>query len=366
ELRTFRKDCGSYVRLYDFVSQGVDYGTSDREKLAEFLRQLVRLLPTDGADPDVDVSGLELRRVRQINQGRVDIAMLGDQETPSLQGITGLGSRVSRQDPQQALLSEVVSRINELFGAEFADPQIEGFVRAAAGMAEEDPRIAEQIDHNALDQFMSSPDLRETLTDAAVLNGGAFGKRTGALTGESERADDYIRLIWQYMYQSRRLRMDDEGSTDGQAVDCSELSRGAPVAGGWLGVDVEVVDAPWAVRPRRLRWRKRRWICHEGLGEVVSFVERVGTIDVAVHGVRKAKVTEGSRVLITGAGPIGVLNAQVARAHGASEIVISDPVENLRRFAEAHGASRAVDPMQTDFAQFEEHFDCYIDASGNA
>ena len=40
ELRTFRKDCGSYVRLYDFMSQVVDYGTSDLEKLAEFLRQL--------------------------------------------------------------------------------------------------------------------------------------------------------------------------------------------------------------------------------------------------------------------------------------------------------------------------------------
>src|SRR5699024_6485224 len=109
ELRTFRKDCGSYVRLYDFMSQVVDYGTSDLEKLAEFLRQLVRLLPTDGADPDVDVSGLELRRVRQIGQGRVDIALLGDQETPGLRGYTDPGGHVSRQDPQQALLSEVVS-----------------------------------------------------------------------------------------------------------------------------------------------------------------------------------------------------------------------------------------------------------------
>lgn len=216
ELRTFRKDCGSYVRLYDFMSQVVDYGTSDLEKLAEFLRQLVRLLPTDGADPDVDVSGLELRRVRQIDQGSADIALSGDQETPGLQGITDIGTRVSRQDPQQALLSEVVSKINELFGSEFADPQIEGFVRAAAGMAEEDSRIAEQIDHNALDQFMASPELRETLTDAAVLNEGAFGKLTGALTGESDRADEFIRLIGQYLYQSRRLRMGDEDSRDGQ------------------------------------------------------------------------------------------------------------------------------------------------------
>ncbi len=215
ELSTFRKDCGSYVRLYDFMSQVVDYGTSDLEKLAEFLRQLVLLLPGADDDADADVSGLELRHVRQIDRGQADIGLTGDQDTPGLRGITGMGSSISRQDPQQELLSQVVARINALFGSEFADPQIEGFVIAAAGLASEDPRIVEQIDHNAVDQFLSSPDLRETLTDAAVLNEGAFGKLTEALTGESARADEFIRLIGEYLYESRRLRMTDDPESDG-------------------------------------------------------------------------------------------------------------------------------------------------------
>ena len=210
ELRTFKKDCGSYVRLYDFMSQVVDYGTTDLEKLAEFLRQLMRILPSEEVDPDIDVTGLELRRVRQIDRGKADIGLSGDEETPALGGgPTGVGGGVSHQDPQEALLSEIVARINALFGAEFADPQIEGFVVAAAGMAGEDPRIADQIDHNALDQFMASPELRETLTDAAVLNEGAFGKLTGALTGENDRADEFIRLIGEYLYQSRRMRTEE-------------------------------------------------------------------------------------------------------------------------------------------------------------
>lgn len=224
ELRTFRKDCGSYVRLYDFMSQVVDYGTSDLEKLAAFLRQLHRLLAVDKPGADVDISGLELRNVRQINQGKADIGLSGDQDTPSLAGITGVGSGVSRQDPQQELLSEVVSRINALFGSEFADPQIEGFVIAAAGMAEEDPRIVDQIDHNAIDQFLASPDLRETLTDAAVLNEGAFGKLTGALTGENERADEFIRLIGGYLYQARHLRTTDETDV-GEDTGADEAER---------------------------------------------------------------------------------------------------------------------------------------------
>src|SRR5690625_6142883 len=46
------------------------------------------------------------------------------------------------------------------------------------------------------------------------------------------------------------------------------------IAAGHGRVIVEVIDAPWAGRPVRIRWRKRRWICHEGLCEVVSFVEQ--------------------------------------------------------------------------------------------
>lgn len=35
------------------------------------------------------------------------------------------------------------------------------------------------------------------------------------------------------------------------------------IATGHGRVVVEVIDAPWAGRPVRVRWRKRRWICHE-------------------------------------------------------------------------------------------------------
>ncbi|GAA1344931.1 hypothetical protein GCM10009594_21760 [Kocuria palustris] len=37
---------------------------------------------------------------------------------------------------------------------------------------------------------------------------------------------------------------------------------------------VEMIDAPWAGRPVRIRWRKRRWVCHERTCPVVSFLEQ--------------------------------------------------------------------------------------------
>lgn len=88
-------------------------------------------------------------------------------------------------------------------------------------------------------------------------------------------------------------------------------------------------------------------------------------VSVAVHAARRANVTAGSRVFISGAGPIGILNAQVARAFGATEVVISDPIAHRREFALDHGAHVALDPADSDLTCYAEHFDCYIDASGN-
>ncbi|NDO91468.1 hypothetical protein [Cellulosimicrobium composti] len=65
-----------------------------------------------------------------------------------------------------------------------------------------------QAEHgNAVDQFLASLHLRETLTDAAVLNEGEFGKLTGALISENEHADERAGLSRQYLYQSCRVPM---------------------------------------------------------------------------------------------------------------------------------------------------------------
>lgn len=91
----------------------------------------------------------------------------------------------------------------------------------------------------------------------------------------------------------------------------------------------------------------------------------VEPVSVALHASRRAGVFPGAKVLITGAGPIGILNAQVARAFGATEIVVSDPVEHRRAFALEHGATAVLDPMNEGLDAYDEYFDVFIDASGN-
>ncbi|MGH3691805.1 MAG: NAD(P)-dependent alcohol dehydrogenase [Microbacterium sp.] len=85
-------------------------------------------------------------------------------------------------------------------------------------------------------------------------------------------------------------------------------------------------------------------------------------LSVAIAAVQKAGVRPGSRVLITGAGPIGIVTTQTARAFGATEIVISDPMAERREVALRFGATEAVDPAAGPLGS---GYDAFVDASGS-
>jgi len=65
-------------------------------------------------------------------------------------------------------------------------------------------------------------------------------------------------------------------------------------------------------------------------------------LSVGVMACRRAKVTLGSKVLICGAGPIGLVNMLVARSMGASQIAILDLAQNRLDTAKALGADHAI------------------------
>lgn len=83
---------------------------------------------------------------------------------------------------------------------------------------------------------------------------------------------------------------------------------------------------------------------------------------VAVAAIRHAKVQLGERVAIAGAGPIGLLTAQLAHFAGARDVVVSDPLPQARERALRYGASAVINPIETPFSDAE--FDVFIDASG--
>ena len=73
---------------------------------------------------------------------------------------------------------------------------------------------------------------------------------------------------------------------------------------------------------------------------------------VAVHAVKRGQMERGAKVVVIGGGSIGLLTAQVARAYGASEVIISEPISDRRAVAEELGVTRTCNPLQNDLASF--------------
>ena len=63
---------------------------------------------------------------------------------------------------------------------------------------------------------------------------------------------------------------------------------------------------------------------------------------------RRAGVKLGSKVLICGAGPIGLVNLLTARAMGASEVVITDIMDNRLEVAKSMGATHTYKVIEND------------------
>ena len=204
-LELFRKDTGTFVRLYDFMSQVIDYENTALEKLSVFLRQFARVIETDRLTLIVDLSDVTLKRVRQIDRGKVDLSLSGDQ---ALKPISAAGSRIANRDPKLVALADVISRINSLFAGDFEAGSIEGFVRSASAEIISDPEVAAEIDANEIDQFRMSPTLPTKVIDAVLDIPGVMEQMASRVIGDA----DLIDLIAQASYLSRKIGQDQEQS----------------------------------------------------------------------------------------------------------------------------------------------------------
>jgi len=69
---------------------------------------------------------------------------------------------------------------------------------------------------------------------------------------------------------------------------------------------------------------------------------------VAVHAVRRSSLRLGDSVGVIGAGPIGLLVTQAARAAGALQVIVSEPAPGRTQAALAVGAKTVIDPFEQD------------------
>jgi D-arabinitol dehydrogenase (NADP+) len=93
--------------------------------------------------------------------------------------------------------------------------------------------------------------------------------------------------------------------------------------------------------------------------ETASFMEPLSCV---IHGIQKAEIAIGDRVLILGAGPIGNLLLQSVKNLGAMEIHVVDKQQTRLDIAEKSGAHKIEKSLKNVRRDF---FDVVIDATGS-
>jgi L-iditol 2-dehydrogenase len=88
-------------------------------------------------------------------------------------------------------------------------------------------------------------------------------------------------------------------------------------------------------------------------------------LSVGVWACRKANVGPSDRVLVSGAGPIGLVSAQTALAFGASEVVVTDVNPKRLALASELGATGTVDVASMPLAEAGFEPTVLLECSGN-
>jgi len=166
-LVLFKSDMGAYLRLYTFLSQIFDYGSTSIEKRAIFYKRLVPLLEFGREREAIDLSKVKLTHHTLKARGKASM-VLGAGEKPLLYPLTETGGG-SVQDKERARLNEIIEKVNTLFEGELSDQDKLVYVNnVLMGKLLESPTLAQQAANNTKEQFANSPDLQSEILNAII------------------------------------------------------------------------------------------------------------------------------------------------------------------------------------------------------
>jgi len=166
-LVLFKGDMGAFIRLYTFLSQIFDYGSTAIEKRAIFFKRLLPLLDFKREREGLDLSQMILTRHKLNNQGNQGMS-LHDGESPKLEPITEAGSG-GVQEKEKVYLAAVIEKLNDLFGADTTDQDQLVYVNhVIKGKLLESQTLIQQAANNSKEQFATSPDIDRELANAII------------------------------------------------------------------------------------------------------------------------------------------------------------------------------------------------------
>ena len=195
-LEIFKKDLGTFVRFYEFMSQIVDYDDKDLEKLSLYARNLRPMLREVESDEEVvDLSNVVLSHYRLSKIRQQDIQLKEDAEGYDLEPGDALGTAKAK-DKQEELLSEIVAKLNELFITdELTEADMVNYAYTVRDKVRENTLVMHQLANNTPEQAMLG-DFPKAVDDAILGSSDAHQNQMMQLLSDPRKAEQFSKLIF--------------------------------------------------------------------------------------------------------------------------------------------------------------------------
>jgi type I restriction enzyme, R subunit len=201
-LEIFKKDLGTFVRFYEFMSQIVDYNDKELEKLSLYARNLRPMLRESLEDEDeVDLDHVVLSHYRLAKIREQDLVLGEESGDYRLRPGEGLGTSKAK-DKKEEFLSLIIERLNELFITDnLTEKDLVNYAYTIRDKVRENQRVMEQIANNTDEQAMLG-DFPKAVDDAILGSSEAHDDQKIQLLSDPMRAKRFARLIFELLKEA--------------------------------------------------------------------------------------------------------------------------------------------------------------------
>ena len=195
-LEIFKKDLGTFVRFYEFMSQIVDYDDKGLEKLSLYARNLRPMLrETVIEEEDIDLDNVILSHYRLSVIRKQDLKLQEDSPGYKLEPGDGLGTAKAKHK-QQAFISEIITRLNELFVTDhLTESDLVNYAFTIRDKVSENVLVMNQLANNTAEQAMLG-DFSKAVDDAVLDSSDAHNNQMMQLLSNPDKAADFARVVF--------------------------------------------------------------------------------------------------------------------------------------------------------------------------
>lgn len=209
-LKVFVKDLGTFCRLYEFLSQIVDYQDSDLEKRYVLFKHLIPhlelALRTETPREGIDLSEVKLTHhsIRPGDPSYLDLVKSGSGVMePVGEAGTGVG-----KDRLKEKLSAIIARLNDLFEGQLTDDDLVNYAIGVRDKLMENDDLAQQAATNSKDQFAQG-DIKEAVVGAVIEHMEVNNDMASQVLNNPKTLDGFMRLMVDLVYDGFAIRRED-------------------------------------------------------------------------------------------------------------------------------------------------------------